>query len=1024
MIRFTKLLQSQAKAIYLVFVLIAILGILAFNSLPSGVYPELTFNRIVAIAEVGNVAPEQVVLTVTRPLEEATSQVYGVQRVRSKTSRGAAELSVDFQQGTDMQLALQQMQARINEVRSALPAGVNLTVERVTPAIFPVLSYNVSTDTLAQTDLYTITQYQILPRLTRVAGVARVNLQGGNIPEVEVQLDPARLRSYGLSISQVADTIQRSTQNLAVGKLDSNYQQNLIVTTGQPLDPSALNRIVVTNKGPGKPVFVRDLGNVSLGEAVPTQIVSVRGKPGLTLNVFRQPNSNVVAVSKAVQQEIVSLEKSLPPGVQIAPAYDESGLVVDAIANVRDSIGIGIGLIIIVLYVFLREWHSTVIASITIPLSALAAFGFLFLVGQSLNLMSLGGLAVAIGLVIDDAIVVIENIDRQLQKNLKPTAAVAAAMSELAEPVFSSTVTTVAVFLPLGLLSGVAGQFFTSLTTTLAAAVIFSLLLALTITPLLAAKWLKGKSHESEPRLLVKLDNAYTWLLRLVFKRASWVGAIALFLLVAGAGLFTQLGSDFLPQFDEGSYIIDYLTPPGTSLTETSSLANQLEQIIAKTPDVATWTRRTGAENGLFATQPNKGDIIVVLKSPDKRHSKVFDIIQTQREQISAQLPQLSVDFHQILQDELNDLSGAASPIEVLIFGQDPAILRNLENQVETRITSIPGLVDLASSGGVIVPQLDLRVNPAQAAQLGLTESDVATQVQDAILGRVATQLRQGDRLIDVRVHLLDSVRKDPQQFSQIPIVGTTNGTTLPLSAVATINPITGEESIMRENQQRYASLKAGVDKRDLGAVVKDIQKKLVGLQLPQGYVFSIGGLIASQKQSFNQLLIVLGLGVLLVYLVLVVQFRDFFEPLVIFTAIPLALLGVVVGLWITKTPLNVSSFMGIILLVGLVVKNGIILLEYTNRLQSEGQSVESALIEAGRVRLRPILMTTLCTILGLLPLALGLGAGAELQKPLAIAVIGGLSLSTIFTLLFVPVAFRVVSRLRVAKLKTSNVEG
>ncbi|MEH2247940.1 efflux RND transporter permease subunit [Nostoc sp.] len=1012
MIRFTKLLQSQAKAIYLIFVLIAFLGIFAYNNLPSGVYPELSFPRITAIAEVANVAPEEVALTVTRPLEEATNQVYGVERVRSTTARGSAELSIEFQPTTDMQQALQQLQAKINEIRSTLPSGVNLTVERVTPAIFPILSYNFTTDTLAQTDLYTITQYQILPRLTRVAGVARVNLQGGNIPEVEVQIDPGRLQSYSLNLSQVTDTIQRSTQNQAVGKLDSNYQQNLVVTNGQLIDPSALAGIVVTTKGVGKPVFLKDVAQVSLSEADRTQIVSVKGKPGLTLNIFRQPNSNVVAVTEAVQQEINSLEKSLPPGVQITRAYDESGLVVDAIANVRDAIAIGIVLIIIVLYVFLREWRSTVIASITIPLSALAAFGVLSFVGQSLNLMSLGGLAVAIGLVIDDAIVVIENIDRQLQSGLNSTAAVAAAMAQLSEPVISSTLTTVAVFLPLGLLSGVAGEFFTSLTITLTAAVGFSLILALTLTPLLGAKWLRGKSNHSESKLLVKLDNAYTRLLLFVFKKVHWVSGITVFLLVIGAVLFTQIGSDFLPSFDEGSYIIDYLAPPGTSLTQTDFLAHQLEEIIAKTPEVSTWTRRTGAENGLFATQPNKGDVIVVLKGANQRQRKVFEIIEEQRQDISTKLPQIQIDFHQILQDELNDLSGAASPVEVRIFGENPAILRNLKDQVESRINKISGLVDLASSGGVILPQLDLHVNPTQAGQLGLTESEVAQQVQDALFGRIATQIRQGDRLVDVRVHLLDTVRRDPQQLNQIPIVGT-NGTTLPLSAVATIKPTTGEEAILRENQQRYISFTAGVEKRDLSSVVRDIKNKLVGLKLPQGYILSVGGLIASQQQSFSQLLLVMSLGVLLVYLVLVLQFRDFLEPLVIFTTIPLALLGVVLGLWFTKTPLNVSSFMGIILLVGLVVKNGIILLEYTNRLRAEGHSVESALVEAGRVRLRPILMTTLCTILGLLPLALGLGAGAELQKPLAIAVIGGLSLSTIFTLIYVPVVFRLVYRLR-----------
>ena len=495
MIRFTKILQSQARAIYLVFALVAVAGFLAYLNLPSDVYPELSFPRIAVIAEVGDTSPERVVVTVTRPLEEAAGQVYRVRWVRSKTIRGSTELSIEFQPGTDMQYALQQLQTRIAETRSSLPANVNLTIERITPAIFPVLGYNVSTPTLTQADLYTIARHQIQPRLTKVPGVARVQIQGGDIPQVAIEIDPAKLKSYSLSLTQIADALTRTNQIQVVGKLDTRYQQNLVVSTNETTEPSQLGGVVVATRPGGVPIFLRDLGRIQPGRADRTRLVSVDGHPGLTLNIFRQPNSNVVAVSDGVRKELDDIKKVLPAGVQIHLAYDESGLVVDAIANVRDAIAIGIVLIIVVLYFFLREWRSTAIAALTIPLSALAAFAVLFLVGQSLNLMSLGGLAVAIGLVIDDAIVVIENIDRQLRNGLNPSAAVSAASTELAGPVISSTITTVVVFLPLGLLSGVAGQFFVSLTLTLSAAVIFSLLLALTLTPLLSARWLRTEQQ-------------------------------------------------------------------------------------------------------------------------------------------------------------------------------------------------------------------------------------------------------------------------------------------------------------------------------------------------------------------------------------------------------------------------------------------------------------------------------------------------------------------------------------------------
>ncbi len=1010
MIRFTKILQSQARAIYLVFALVAVGGLLAYLNLPSDVYPELSFPRIAVIAEVGDTSPERVVVTVTRPLEEAVGQVYRVRWVRSKTIRGSTELSVEFQPGTDMQSALQQLQTRIAEVRSNLPPNVNLTVERITPAIFPVLGYNVSAPALTQADLYTIARYQIQPRLTRVPGVARVQIQGGDIPEVAIEIDPSKLKSYGLSLTQIADALTRTNQIQVVGKLDERYQQNLVVATNEAAEPSQLGGMVVATRAGGVPIFLRDLGRIQSGIADRTRLVSVDGKPGLTLNIFRQPNSNVVEVSTGVRTELAEIKKSLPPGVLIKPAYNESGLVVDAIANVRDAIGIGIVLIIIVLYFFLREWRSTVIAALTIPLSALAAFAVLYLVGQSLNLMSLGGLAVAIGLVIDDAIVVIENIDRQMQGGLNPSAAVAAAATELAGPVTSSTITTVVVFLPLGLLSGVAGQFFVSLTLTLSAAVIFSLLLALSLTPLLSARWLRNEQLAKESADLTRLDSAYTRVLSKVLQQPWLVALVSGALLVGGSLLFSQLGSDFLPAVDEGSYILDYLTPPGTALAETDILAYRLENILAKTPEVVAWTRRTGAENGLFATEPNKGDILVVLKPASERKRSVSDIIEEQRQQIAQQLPQVESDFHQILQDELNDLSGTASPIEVRLFGEDPLILRKLAAQAEEKIKDTSGLVDLVTTGRVGAPQIDIQVDSQQAGRIGLTAAEVTTQVQNSLLGGIATQLRQADRLIDVRVRLLDSVRRDPQQLAQVPIIGA-NGQVLPLSALATLTSNAGEGEISRENQQRYVSLKANLEGRDLGSAVQEVRGKLAGLKLPAGYTLVLGGLYASQQETFGQLLAVLGLAIVLVYLVLVVQFRSFSQPLAIFTAIPLALFGVVVALWLTHTPINVSSFMGIILLIGLVVKNGIILLEYTNRLREEGLSLDEALIEAGRVRLRPILMTTLCTILGLLPLALGLGAGAELQKPLAIAVIGGLSLSTIFTLIFVPVVFRAINK-------------
>jgi CzcA family heavy metal efflux pump len=1015
------LLRDHAKAIILAFIMIAIGGFLAYEKLPSDVYPELSFPRIAVIATASDTAPERLLLSVTRPLEEAASQIYRVRWVRSKTIRGSTELSVEFQHGTDMIFALHQLQSRIAEAQSKLPPGVSLTIELVTPAIFPVLSYNVTTDGLTQADLYTISKFQIVPELSRITGVARVQIQGGDVPQVAVQVDPAKLKDYGLSLSQVADAIAKTNQIQVVGRVDETHQQNLIVARGEATSLSQIESLVIATKSNTTPVYLRDVASVSNGFADRTSIVSIGQKQGLVINIFRQPTANVVEVSKGVHEKIAQLKARLPLGVNLKRAYDESSLVNYAMVNVRDAILIGIALIVVVLFVFLRSWRTTLVAALTIPLSALAAFGSMYLLGQSLNLMSLGGLAVAIGLVIDDAIVVIENIHRQLQQCRHSELAVSTALKELIGPVTSSTATTVVVFLPLGLLSGVAGQFFTSLTITLAAAVIFSLVLALTVTPILAMKLLHGTGKNQQEPKPGWVSKAYGWILRGTFKAPILVFLAAGAICYTAYSLYGKLTSDFLPAVDEGNYVVDYLAPTGASLQDVNALALKLEKIISQTPEVLTYTRRTGAELGLFATQTNKGDILVVLKPGDKRHRKVDEIMEEQRKEIESEIPQLEIDFHQILQDQLNDLSGAPRPIEVRIFGEDAKLLRQYSQDLQGKIAAVKGVVDLTSTAKEGAPEIDLNIDPVKAGRLGLTAGEIAAQVQDSLLGRIASQIRQGDRLVDIRVRLNDTTRLSPDRLADVPIVAPNSGATLPLSAVAAISRHTGENAINCENQQRYVSIEGDLEGRDLGSAVAEIKHRIANFKMEPGYSVVVAGLYATQQETFAELVMVLLLASVLVYLLLVIQFRSFLQPLAIFVAVPLAMFGVELALLITKTPLNVSSFMGIILLVGLVVKNGIILLEYTNRLRSQGVSIEDALVQAGSVRLRPIVMTTLCTLLGLLPLAWGLGTGAELQKPLAVAVIGGLSLSTILTLVFVPVIFRALEHLSGGTKRTSK---
>lgn len=1017
MARLLDVLMKQSRAVYLMLGVLIVVGIISFRSLSSDVYPNLAFPRIAVIASVGDMDPDRVLLLVTRPLEEAASQAYRVQWIRSKSIRGASELSIEFQPGTDMTFAWQQVQARIAEVRASLPTATQLIVEPVSPAIFPILNYNITSDNLSAADLYNLVRYQMEPRIIQVAGVARAKTQAGKVPEIAVQVDPEKLKSNRLSITDVANGIARTNRLDVLGRVDQHYQQNLVVGPGEARGPDDLSDLVISRTG-SEPVFLKDIAKVSNSYKDPVSIISADGKEGIVLNIFRQPSSNIVAVSDAVAAEMKNIEKDMPPGVKVHKVYDESLLVRQALSSMLEEIGVGIFFIAAVLYAFLRSWKSTIIAALTIPLCAAASFATMAWLGQSLNLMSLGGLAIALGLVIDDAIVIIENIHRQLDAGLAPRQAAIAAVTELAAPVISSTSTTLVVFLPLGLLTGVTGQFFSALTITLASAVAFSLLLALFVTPIMCAQWLTSfqkKEAESQTSLTTvphsKPTNALFRKLLNSFLSLPPIIAVAFAagILCCSIGLFGRIGTDFLPAMDEGSYVLDYLMPAGTSLNETDKICKRIEDVIAKTPEVAAWTRRTGAELGLFATQPNTGDILVVLKPHSKRSRTTEQVMDDQRERIAEAVPEVEIEVHPILADQLNDLSGSRNPVDVRVFGEDPAAIRLIAETIQEKMQHIKGLVDVALTSQDDSPQFSVHVDAWRAGRLSLSPLDVSDQVKDALLGRVSTQIKEGDKFVDVRVRLPDRIRLDSEQIAQLPIFGK-NGAMLPLSSLGEIKQVRGATEIQREHQQRYVAVEASISGRDLGSTMEEVQKVVQKIHVPQGVSINVGGVYLSQKESFTQLLTVLLLAATLVYLLMVIQFRSVRQPLAIIAVLPLGMLGVELALLVTKTPFNVSSFMGLILLVGLEVKNGIILLEYANRLQAKGKSQQEALVEAGTVRFRPIIMTTLCTVLALLPLWLGHSAGAELHRPLAITVIGGLTFSTLFTRIFVPSFSRLLS--------------
>ncbi|HEX2716138.1 MAG TPA: efflux RND transporter permease subunit [Gemmatimonadaceae bacterium] len=1004
------LLADQRRFVYLVVTLLSAAGVWAALRLPSAIYPELTFSRITVVAQGSALGARQMLFAVTRPIEEAVSIVPGVTRVRSRSIRGGAEINVTFAEKTDMQFALQQVQARVNQAQAALPAGIELQVERLTPSLFPVVSYNLEGGDPAT--LYDIAQYQIRPLISRVPGVGRVDVQGSDVREIQVIVDPARLAAQGMVYDDVASAIRQATTVNAVGRMPASYKQYLIVTTSEATTVDDIANVVVA-----RGLRVRDLAKVVPGTEDKVRIVAGDGRPAALINITRQVGGNSVAIADSVAGVARALAHTLPPGVRLKAVYDQAALVRDAVKSVRDAMLIGAVLAIVVLLLFLRHWRVTAISASAIPLTMAITVLVMSLTGQTFNLMTLGAMAIAIGLVIDDAVVVTENIVRHLHLQPDREVAVHEAVQELIWPVTTSTITTVVVFLPLGLLTGVEGQFFHALSITLTIAVLVSLLLALTIIPLLSEQYLTPADADASETAVERrgflarvgaavdaLSARYERSLGAVLHHVRLTIVAAVVLVVAGWLVHRFVGTGFLPEMDEGAFVLDYTTPGGTALAETDREVHIVERILAATPEVTGTSRRTGAELGLFATEQNTGDIVARLRPAGERDRSSFEIIDDVRARIESAVPRLRVEFVQILSDVINDLAGAANPVEIKLFGSDLAALEAYGTALEEKLAGVNGLEDLYNGVSEPSAELSMTVDAAESNRIGLTPDAVSAQVSGALIGTEAGVVRLEDRSIGVRVRAPDSVRYDPRQLRALPVVAAQGGTATPLSSLATFRPTETRAVLLRENQQQMIDVTADISGRSLGAIMSDVKQVIAANPPPAGIRLELAGQYASQQAAFRSLLLVLGLAAMSVIAVMVIQFESFVEPLVVLLAAPLSFVGAMLLLLVTGTPLNVSSFMGLILLVGLIVKNGIILLDFTrHRMRSDGLPLEAAIREAARIRLRPILMTTLCTLFGLLPLALGLGAGSEMQKPLALAVIGGLALSTPVTLYVVP---------------------
>jgi CzcA family heavy metal efflux pump len=1014
--------------IVLTSLLLSVLGVVAMLHMPSGIYPEVAFPRVVVIAQTPGLAVKDVEISVTRPIEEQVSIVLGVIRVRSKSVRGASEINIDFSPGTNMIQALNDVRARMAELGSQLPVGTSTIVERQTPSIFPIISF-VVTGGKDPSALYDYAYYDLRPRISRIPHVSYVTVQGGDIREIVVEVDPKTLVAANLSIADVADRLGREHRLKAVGRLDQGILQYQVLADTVADAPVDLESVVIVEKN-GQPLRVRDLGRVIVSHEDRTKAIRSDGKNAVALTVFRQLGGNALSISNDLNTVLADARKSTPAGIEITPVYDQGNLVRTAVYNVRDAILYGALISVAILLLFLKSIRATLIASLAIPLSLLITFVFLYLTGDTLNLMSLGGLAVAIGLIIDDTVVVIENISRHLAAGETGDSAVDRASKEISGAVIGSTFTTILVFLPLAFVHGVIGQFFQSLSLALSVSLLVSMVVSLTIIPVLASRFLARRAMPTTGPIYAIFANGYEGLLRAGLRFPRFSVLLALLMVIPVWWLSQHVKWGFMPDMDEGAFVIDYWMPVGTSLNQTDKVVRRVEDILQKNEAVAGYIRRTGAELGFYATEPHRGDILVSLKPAGERE-KMQEIMDDLEKEIKGAVPELApkLELVPLVRDQINDLSGVDKPIEVKIFGPDFNVIRELAEKAGQIAEKIPGIGEVNSNVELGNPDIVVRTKSAEAARLGLTQMDVEAQLNAALYGQVAATLPEQDRMTKIRVRYPNTVRYDRKNLGKLPIsflaaapaaTPAANAAApvpgglnfVPLENLASIDLKRSANEKWRENQQPVITVTGELKERaDLAGVNQALAAKLADVQFPAGYRWELAGSYRATQESFASLLTVMVVASALVFLLLGLQFKSVILPLLIFLAQPISIAAALFALWITGTPLNVSSFMGAILLIGLDVKNGIILIEYIGQLRAGGMPLHEALLVAGRTRFRPILMTSLTAICGLIPLALGHGPGAQMQQPLAIAVIGGLTANMLVTRLLVPIGYQVIQR-------------
>jgi CzcA family heavy metal efflux pump len=1010
--------RHHAKAFLFTIIILVISGIALMLHMPISLFPDITFPRIVILADNGEQPAERMMVEVTKPLEEVASSIPGVKLVRSITGRGSTEISISLEWGTNIQQTLQFLQGRISNIRNVLPASAIIQAEQMSVAVFPIQGYSLTSDKLSLVELRDIALYEIRPALMKVKGVTRVEVTGGDRREFLVTVSPEKLTAYRLDIRQVADAIQKTNFISSTGIINNNFQMYLGLVSGLFKTMNDIKTVVIAVQS-GVPIRVSDVAEVSPSVEDKFIRTTAHGQDAVLINIIKQPTGSTVQIGEDITAAIATLH--LQADVRFENWYDQADFIISSIISTRDSILIGVLLAMIVVFFFLRSWRISLVMLLVVPATIASTFACLSSVGLTINIMTLGGIAAAVGLIIDDSIVVIENIFKHFSIHQPEHGAVrasgfantaSASLNGLMPAIMGSTASTIVIHIPLAFLGGVTGAFFASLSITIVFAMLISFLFSITLAPLLAMLFVREQDIERELERHGRPSKFAEWYertLRRLLKYRISIIPVALVILVATYILYNQIGNDFMPRMDEGTFVLDYLSPPGTSLNETNRMLMNVEHILMTIPEVESYSRRSGTQLGFFLTEPNNGDFLVKLKK--KRSRAINKVIAEVRGKIESSEPRLQIEFGQLMMDVIGDLTNNPSPVEIKLFGDETPLLHATAEKVKSLIETVPGVVDAVNGIVISGPSLIVNVDVAKTSIAGLNPADVRDQLETMMRGRSDTQIQKGEKLVAVRVRFPDSYRTDIEKIEQLQFVNA-NGVRVPLRDIATIQKTSGQAELHCEGLRQLVAVTARIDGRDLGRTVEEIQQKLSKeLPLPKGMTIEYGGVYQTQQESFRGLLLVSIAAFMLVFIVLLLEFGEFAVPCSIFIVNVLSLFGVLGALWLTGVSFNISSFVGVIMIIGIVAENAIFVLHSVKIFQAEGLHLEDALVRAGQVRARPILMTTLAAVFALLPLSIGIGAGAQMQQPLAIAIIGGFSVSSFILFFGLPVIYRLFHR-------------